>query len=149
MKKTLRATLVMVMVLAMMFGSTVSAAAAEEQTNPVSSVSSENNDYGISTYGITYPYTGYGKALDVTTTYKKIAYSNTGFNCFVTIRCELNGVNSRGVVMMKDKNGNHLWTSSEEYLVPSHGSFEYWCGSDVYSIWIKTTSGFGSAWVEM
>lgn len=148
MKKTLRATLVMVMVLAMMFGSTVSAIAAEDQTNSVSPVSSESNDSGISTYGITYPYTGYGDALPVNTSYQRIAYSNTGFNCSVTIRCELNGINNRGVVMMKDKNGDILWTSSSEYYVPSHGSFEYWCGSDVYSIWIKTTSGFGSAWVE-
>lgn len=49
---------------------------------------------------------------------------------------------------MKVKNDETLWTSPSDYYVPSHDSYEYWRGSDVYSIWIKTTSGFVSAWVE-
>lgn len=147
MKKTLRATLVMVMVLAMVFGTTVSAA-AEERTDSVIVESTESKDSGITTYSTTYPYTGYGNALAVNTTYKRLAYSDTGFNCYVTVRCELSGINNRGVILMKGKNDETLWTSPSDYYVPSHGSYEYWCGSDVYSIWIKTTSGFGSAWVE-
>ena len=90
-------------------------------------------------------------ALPITTSYKRLAYCSTsgsGFNCNLKVRCELNGISNRGVIMMKGKSGNILWTASSDNYVPSHGSYTFWCGSDVYSIWIKTTSGYGNAWIE-
>lgn len=57
--------------------------------------STENEDSGITTYSTTYPYIGYGNALAVNTTYKRLAYSDTGFNCYVTVRYELSGINNR------------------------------------------------------
>lgn len=154
MRKKLRATFVMVMVLAMLLGSTISVSATESieslQTLTVSEETTETVE-PVALYSASYPYTGLSNALPVNTGYKRLAYCSTsgsGFNCNVTIRCELNLLSNRGVVMMKDKNGKVLWTATSDYYVPSHGSYTFWCGSDVYSIWIKTTSGFGNAWVQ-
>ena len=154
MKKNLRTTFVMIMAFAMLFGTTLSVSAAETPSFSSVDIVSEDTDDAAepaAVYSASYPYTSLSNALPVTTTYKRLAYCSTsgsGFNCNVKVRCELNGISNRGVIMMKGKTGNILWTASSDYYVPSHGSYTFWCGSDVYSIWIKTTSGFGNAWIE-
>lgn len=152
MQKFLRSTLVIVF--CMVLGSNILVSKAESIESSVATIVSDKNVEAVEsavTYSASYPYTSLSNALPVTTTYKRLAYCSTGgsgFNCNLKIRCELNGISNRGVVMMKGKNGNILWAASSAEYVPSHGSYTFWCGSDVYSIWIKTTSGFGNAWVE-
>lgn len=148
MKKFLNATLAMIMVFAMFLGNTVTASA----TNSLVAASSPETAELVAVYSASYPYTSFSNSLAINTTYKRLAYCSTngsGFNRNLKICCELNGISNRGVVQMRGKNGNILWTaSSDEHLVPSHGSYTFWCGSDVYSIWIKTSTGFGTAWIE-
>lgn len=148
MKNTLKKTIVMFMIFTMLFGNTVSVSAAEFTDFSSVAISFEES---TTVYSASYPYTSLSNALPITTSYKRLAYCSTsgsGFNCNLKVRCELNGISNRGVIMMKGKSGNILWTASSDNYVPSHGSYTFWCGSDVYSIWIKTTSGYGNAWIE-
>lgn len=148
MKNTLKKTIVMFMIFTMLFCNTVSVSAAEFTDFSSVAISFEES---ATVYSASYPYTSLSNALPITTSYKRLAYCSTsgsGFNCNLKVRCELNGISNRGVIMMKGKSGNILWTASSDNYVPSHGSYTFWCGSDVYSIWIKTTSGYGNAWIE-
>lgn len=144
MKNSITTLLIIVMAIVMTIGST-SYAYATESTD-LTSIPVTNST--LQSRGNVFPYTSYGNALAITTSSKRLAYSTTGFNCYVTIRCELNGITNKGIVVMKDANGNTIWNSGTTYGVPAHGSYQYWVGSDVYSIWIYTSSGFGSAWVQ-
>lgn len=150
MKKFAKKIISLSLMLVMLFCCTFSTFAAEKSisTGVYGKTSTSYSGY-VDLYSNTYPYTSSTNALTINNSaYKRLAYSNTGFNCYVKIRCSLNGLSNRGSVILKDKSGNILWTTPSTDYVPSHGSYTYWCGSDVYSIWIKTTSGFGTAWVE-
>jgi hypothetical protein len=150
MKKFAKKIISLSLMITMLFCCTFSAFAAEKAVSAnVYGRTSTSYSGDVALYSNTYPYTSSTKALTIdSSAYKRLAYSNTGFNCYVKIRCSLNGLSNRGSVILKGKSGNILWTTPSTDYVPSHGSYTYWCGSDVYSIWIKTTSGFGTAWVE-
>lgn len=150
MKKFAKKIISLSLMITMLFCCTFSAFAAEKAVSAdVYGRTSTSYSGDVALYSNTYPYTSSTKALTINSSaYKRLAYSNTGFNCYVKIRCSLNGLSNRGSVILKGKSGNTLWTTPSTDYVPSHGSYTYWCGSDVYSIWIKTTSGFGTAWVE-
>lgn len=146
MKKSFKRFFYMLMACIMLCSFTTTAFAAE--VSPV--------DEGVSTAAAksyTCEYTGYNDALSITTSWKDLATSNTGFNCYVTICTRNTAILSSGhvaktVVQMLGKNGNVLWTSTDEYSVPGLGSYEYYCGSDVYKIRVKTQAGTGSCWID-
>lgn len=96
------------------------------------------------TRGPHYPYTGMAGGLSINTTYKRVAYCDTsgsGFNCNVLVGF-LNNTYTNNSVQLRGKTGNVLWTGTHGFSTSS----TYWCGSDVYSIWIKTNSGTGTGW---
>lgn len=146
MKKSFKRFFYMLMACIMLFSFTTTAFAAE--ASPV--------DEGISTAAAksyTCKYTGYYDALPVTTSWQVLATSTTGFDCYVTICTRNTAILSSGgiaktVVQMLGKSGNVLWTSTDEYSVPGQGSYEYHCGSDVYTIRVKTQAGGGSCWID-
>lgn len=145
MKKFFRATLAIIMACVMLVGGALSTSATTLPNDNVVEVLAEKS--------YTTKYTSYGRALAISTTWKTIATSSTGFDCNVTINCRNIAVLedftiAKGLVRMLDKKGNVIWTSSDDYAVPGQGSYEYYCGSDVYSIQIKTQNGGGSAWIS-
>lgn len=103
-------------------------------------------DSGIATpYSNSYPYQF--NRLATSTSWKTIASSTTGFNCNVYIEC-WNTTTSGTVVApcdirMLSKNGNVVW--EEKGAINGVGHRIFWCGSDVYTIQIKTQAGHGTA----
>lgn len=96
-----------------------------------------------------YPYPSLSKALSITTSWKTIAYSTTGFGCNVSITSHNTGTIGLGIaksdIRMFDRNGNQLWYESGAVLgsgVPR----VFICGSDVYTIQIRTQTGSGTAY---
>lgn len=144
MKRTLSITLAVVMALTMMFGGVISANAAEEfPAEPAM----QEMEAGANARSNSFPYTSSAKALQLSTSWKTIATSTTGFGGHVRIHCQNSGFPpSKGYVRLLDKNGNVLWTSSEEKAVPSQDSYSYWCGNDVYEIQVRVKQFVGIAW---
>ncbi len=146
MNKNFKRCFSLVMVSVMLFAFATTAFAAE------TSYADENLSV-VSAKSYTCKYTSYSNALAVTTSWKDLATSSTGFGCNVTI-CTRNtailasGGMAKTVVRMLGKNGDVLWTSTDEYSVPGLGSREYECGSDVYKIQVKTQAGGGSCWID-
>lgn len=139
MKRIFKSTLVIAMVFAMLFGSTISASAETQATAPVnetrSTASSRSNNYV--------------SWLNLTTSWQTIATSTTGFGCNVAIVCSTTATDGFGPlkadVRMLDKSGNVLWSESKS--CPGTGTKRiYECGSDVYKIQVKVVTGGGTAW---
>ncbi|MCI8548723.1 MAG: hypothetical protein HFJ38_07570 [Bacilli bacterium] len=105
-------------------------------------------DNGIATpYSNSYPYSS-TKMLVTSTSWKTIASSTTGFNCNVYIKCKNTSLSGWTVVpcdiRMLGKNGNALW--EEKGAIAGLGDRVFSCGSDVYTIQIKTQAGSGTAY---
>lgn len=97
--------------------------------------------------GNNYPYNS-SKQLQTSTSWKTVASSTKGFNCNVMIKCENTvfvGFHiSRNHIRMLGKNGNILW--EEEGAIDGSSKRIFKCGSDVYTIQIRTESGKGLAY---
>lgn len=135
----------MALILAMCFGCTSNAFAAES-----SGESAATSDYNIVTpYANRYPYPSAGNALSINTSWKTIASSTTGFNCDVWIGSYNTGtiglVVAPSDIRMLGRSGNVVW--QESGAVAGNGAQrQFWCGSDVYTIQIKTQTGTGMAY---
>lgn len=133
MKKKLKQALVIITMALMVIGSTVSVSAAG--TNH-------------------YSYTSQSNALMTNTSWKKLAYSDNGFNCNVKITCMNNSSSSssaisRSSVKMVGKNGKTVvWSETGAVSGAAGSPRTFWCGSDVYAIYVKTVSGTGLAWAN-
>lgn len=101
----------------------------------------------VSSRANSYPYPNLAYSLTTTTSWQTIATSSTGFNCNVFIKCMNTTTSGWGVVpsdiRMLGKSGNVVW--SENGAVPGQGNRTFWCGSDVYTIQIRTQAGYGVA----
>lgn len=99
------------------------------------------------TKGNNYPYTS-SRQLQTTTSWKTLATSTKGFDCNVFIKCENTvfvGLRiAKNHVRMLDKNGNILWEESGAIKGSAQRIFK--CGSDVYTIQIRTEAGKGLAY---
>ena len=140
MKRFICSTKIMLMALVMALCST---GAVYASSNPTSIINEE-----VSTYSNSYPYPSMGRALVTTTSWKKIAESNTGFGCNVYIKCSNTATSGFGVVpsdiRMLGKNNNIVW--EESGAIPGQGSRIFICGKDVYEIQIRTQAGQGTAY---
>ncbi len=144
MKKSLKKPMTiisMILVFTMLFATSISVSAAEPVASgsvEISAIPRENS----------YPYPSVGNALITTTSWQTIASSTTGFNCNVYIHCYNTTTSGLGVVpcdvRMPDRNGNVVW--SENGAIPGLGERTFWCGSDVYTIKIRTQAGKGTAY---
>ena len=86
--------------------------------------------------------------MSINTVWKEIAKSTDGFNCYVYIACYNTSPGSltqvaASDIRMLDANGNVIWY--EGGAVSGSGSRIFFCGSDVYSIQIRTQTGKGTA----
>lgn len=82
--------------------------------------------------------------VNVSDEWTEIAYDTQGFDCNVKITGLLTSVGPRIDVQMLDENGNVLW--SENDSCPGLSSRVYRCGADVYSIEVRVDSGvYGTA----
>lgn len=95
-----------------------------------------------------YPYPRASSALHITTSWKTIAYSTKGFGCNVSITSFNKGTIGLGIaksdIRMLDRNGNELWYESGAVL-GSGVARVFICGSDVYTIQIRTQKDAGTA----
>ena len=81
----------------------------------------------------------------VSTSWKEIAADTAGFNCNVKIVGQLITFPARIDVLMTDQNDNYVW--SETNSCPGNGYRVYYCGSNVYHVYVKVSSSsiYGSA----
>jgi len=84
----------------------------------------------------------------LSTSWKTIASSSTGFNCKVAVSSMTTGTinNIQAVnpdIRMLGRNGNVVW--SENSSTPGLSTRVYNCGSDVYTIQIRVSNGSGTA----
>ena len=83
----------------------------------------------------------------LSTSWKTIAKSTTGFDCNVAISCLVTGTDGLGAVRpdirMLGRSGNVLWSESKS--CPGLGTRIYKCGPDVYEIQIRVSNGSGTA----
>lgn len=89
--------------------------------------------------------------LNLTTSWKTIAKSTSGFGCNVEIVCNTTGTDGfhplYADIRMLDKNGNVVWTESKS--CPGDGTGRvYFCGSNVYTVQIKVQHSGGTAWAS-
>ncbi len=86
----------------------------------------------------------------VSTSWTTVATSTTGFNCNVYIQCMNTGVVGLKVVpsdiRMLGKSGNVIW--SEDAAIAGQGNRIFYCGSDVYTIQIRTQGGDGLVYIH-
>lgn len=86
--------------------------------------------------------------VTLSTSWKTIASSTTGFNCNVTISAMATGTDGLGIIRpdirMLDNNGSVVWSESKS--CPGYGTRTYSCGSNVYKIQIKVANGAGTAY---
>ncbi len=132
MKKFFKSSVTFIIALAMLFTTNAISTFAAE-TSTINSESSVVMESGISPYSNDYK----GHYHNITTSWKTIATSTTGFNCNVYIKCYGTDL-SRLNIRMLGKNGNVVW--SENGAVPGLGSRTFWCGSDVYTIQASSQS---------
>lgn len=152
-KKLLKATYAMALAVAVLLSSSVSTFAADISTTneemseavEMESVSRAGVTYG----GNTYPYPSVSSMLRIDTSWKTVAYSSTGFNCNVEIGSYNTGFHGFAVaktnIRMLAKDGRVIW--EEEAAIRGDGvSRVFICGSDVYTIQIRTQNGDGTAY---
>lgn len=95
---------------------------------------------------ITFAADSYKTNVYVTTVWKDIATSTTGFN--KTIRINYLGTVPVGLGILKadirmlSSSGSVLWSQNQ---VCASGGQDFWCGSDVYTVQIKVLTGTASA----
>lgn len=133
------------LILVMCLSCTLNAFAAECSNEPA--IISGYDD--ITTYANKYPYPSAGNALSINTSWKTIASSTTGFNCNVWIASYNLGTIGLSIapsdIRMLDKSGNVLWQESGA-VAGTGAQRQFWCGSDVYTIQIRTQTGTGTAY---
>ena len=146
MKRIFKSTIIAILVVAML-SSTMplfALAATPEATTPEPDVEVTSLVMG----GNTYPYFTAGDALVTNTSWQTIATSTTGFNCNVYIRCYNTAIvglrAARSSIRMLGKSGNVVW--EEAGAIAGEGYRIFACGSDVYTIQIKTEAGKGTAY---
>lgn len=93
-----------------------------------------------------FPYTQSNTLKTDATSWKRIAYSDNGFNCKVYIQASNSYTTSNSNIRMLGRNGNVIWEGKG--VQPASGSRTYDCGSDVYSIEIMNQVGTGYAWAR-
>lgn len=98
-------------------------------------------DTGISTYSEDYK----GHNQNVSTSWKTIATSTTGFNHNVFIECRNPDLAPLDIRML-GKNGNIVW--SESGAVGAQSNRMFWCGSDVYTIQAKSQRGISAVYIQ-
>ena len=139
MRKYLKMPISVIMILLVMILNMTSVCAYDESDVTALSVSRSNS----------YPYPSISKALSINTSWKELASSTDGFNCYVYIVSYNTSASSLTQVVasdiqMLDANGNVIWYESG--AVSGSGSSRiFFCGSDVYSIQIRTQIGKGTA----
>lgn len=103
----------------------------------------------LSTRGNNYPYPSVSRTLSITTSWKTIASSTTGFGCNVAITSHNTSTIGLGPaksdIRMLDRNGNQLWYENGAVL-GTGVTRVFICGSDVYEIQIRTQTGKGEAY---
>lgn len=77
------------------------------------------------------------------TKWTTIATSTTGFNCNVEVNTLNAALPSTNHIRMLGKGGNVVW--EENSAIGFSASRVFWCGSDVYEIQIRCSSGVGTA----
>lgn len=89
-------------------------------------------------------------SINTSTSWKTIATASSGFDCKVDISCT-NFNNVPCDIRMLNSKGTVLWEESGAIRITSivgsggYGSRIFECGSDVYTIQIRTQSGTGTA----
>ena len=85
--------------------------------------------------------------VTLSTSWKTIASSTSGFNCNIAVVSSVTGTDGIGAVRpdirMLGRNDNVLW--SEKNSCPGLGTRVYRCGPDVYKLQIRVSNGSGSA----
>lgn len=157
MKKRLRKTFAFAIALAMLVCSNLSVLAAEPTATESSVVEWIEADKGIVTTAVNsgvstlsniYDYPFYPRALNIDTTWKTIAYSTTGFGCNVAIASHNTAFVGLSVaktdIRMLAKDGRVIW--QESGAIRGDGVNRIFvCGTDVYTIQVRTQAGTGTA----
>ena len=142
MKHVLRSVIAWTMALLVIFSGTMSVSATDVTTE----VEVAGNT--ATTYSNTFPHPFGSNPLSTDTSWKTIAYSNTGFSCNVYVACYNTATVGISVVpsdvRMLGKNGQVVWSASG--YIPGLGHRILWCGSDVYTLQIRTQAGKGTAY---
>ena len=90
----------------------------------------------------------YKGTITTSTSWKTLATSTTGFNCNVAVVNSSTGTDGLGIlradIRMLGKSGNVVWEESK--ACPGYGTRIFWCGPDVYTIQIKVKHSSGTAW---
>lgn len=140
MKRFLRTTLVMALMAAMMVGTAIPSYAASN--DEVCMNSNENAADAVTP-----------RSMAITTSWKTIysvsTSSATGINRNISMWANTTSLTSTGArvacdLKMLNRNGQRVWLG--EGVVPGNSStVSFWCGSDVYTVQIKTRGGTGTA----
>ena len=135
MRKIFKTSMLLVLAVVMLFSSAMTCMAATPRA-PITHSS-----------GIVFVGTGSDK-LTITPTYKTIAYvdpaRSTGFGAEIVILVVENTAISANDIRMLDRYGNEIW--EEEGAISNAGIRSFECGTDVYTVQIKTQSGYGDAY---
>lgn len=147
MKRILKSTISLAIVLTLILSTNTLAYATEAPTAELYDVTSSADDASMGNT-ITPFSNQYKSGINISTSWKTIATSTTGFGCNVYIKCMNTTLDGLTVVpsdiRMLGKNGNVLW--SENGAIPGQGSRIFVCGKDVYTIQIRTQAGVGVAY---
>lgn len=89
----------------------------------------------------------YKGTVVTSTSWTTLATSTTGFNCNVAVFNSSTGTDGLGIlradIRMLDRSGKVVW--QEAKACPGYGTRVFWCGSDVYTIQIRVAYGGGTA----
>lgn len=142
MKKILKTTLSFTLAGILAFFSNASVFAAEVIPN------NENVSIEVSTDAIVESgastFSNYYYSGNVTTSWKTIARSTTGFGCNVYVDCTNLNLAKHDIRML-GANGNEIW--SEKGAIAPIAKRIFICGSDVYEIQLRTQSGTSVVYV--
>ena len=146
MKHILKSAITSTLALALLLSSSMLTQAAEVSgAEPNDAIVSNDIDGGISTYS-----NSFQNGTVITTSWKTVATSTTGFDCNVYIKCMNTGMIGWQVsptdIRMLDRNGNVVW--SENGAVAGQGNRTFWCGSNVYKIQARTQTGSGTIYIR-
>lgn len=89
-------------------------------------------------------------SINTSTSWKTIATASSGFDCNVDIKCT-NFEHVPCDIRMLNSKGSVIWEESGAIQITSMvgsggpGFRTFWCGSDVYTIQIRTQGGKGTA----
>lgn len=93
----------------------------------------------LSTSKTAFAANSYNGTITTSTSWKTLATSTTGFNCNVAVFNSSTGTDGLGIlradIRMLGKNGNVIW--EETKACPGYGTRIFRCGPDVYKIQIK------------